>query len=83
MSDENNVEIRIQASQMVRYDQTVTMTRRQWERIKALDEERRVQELAVWLDLSDVSDADDIEDDVDAFVVDGDDKMVKPRDGIE
>lgn len=83
MSDENNVEIRIRASQMVRYDQTVTMTRKEWEKIKAMDEERCVQELAGWLDLSDVSDADDIEDDVDAFVVGSDNKMVKPRDGIE
>lgn len=79
----DTVSIRIQASQMVRYDQTVTMTRKQWEKIKAMDGDRRVQELADWLDRSDVDDADEIEDDLDAFVVDGDDKMVKPRDGIE
>ena len=77
MSDK--IKVRITASHRVKYDQTVEMTRKEWDELKksiVSDDDGTVAE--DWLDLRDVFDSDTIEaDDVEAFVVDENDKILE------
>lgn len=77
----NVCRVRIQASQYVHYDQIVQMTREQWDKIKSSPERRLSAEIDLWLDTSDVSHAEDIdEEEIEIFVCDESGKPVKPED---
>ncbi|MFO1487844.1 MAG: hypothetical protein U1F65_05140 [Verrucomicrobiota bacterium] len=80
------IKVRIECSQRVSYDQTVEMTREEWEKIKA--KPRRKMEncdtspLNSWLDLRNPITSDDF-DDVELDVVDSNGEPVKPADSYE
>lgn len=74
------VTVRVTARQRVSYDQTVAMPRKEWERFKSMDESRAAEFLSDWIDTRNVIDADQIEDDFEAYAVDEEGNAVKPRD---
>jgi hypothetical protein len=82
----DQIRVRILAAQRVRYDQTVTMTPEEWAEFKATPAEDLQESgggLEAWLDLANVSDAEDFDDFFEAFVVDATGKKVTPRDEYE
>lgn len=81
-SQEPKINVRITASCKVHYDQTVKMTRKEWEALKK-SSERAITTggaLEAWLDLADISNADNMEDDFEMEVVDESGKPATPPD---
>lgn len=78
------LKIRITCSERVRYDQTVEMTREEWDELKATParemEDGDMSPLTSLLDLRDPVSSDEF-DDIELDVVDDDNKPVKPADG--
>jgi hypothetical protein len=68
-SSEPTVEIRIRAAQRIFFDQTVTLTRRDYEKLLkafATNSDSKIgDEASKWLDTSDIDDSDDDLEDVD------------------
>lgn len=81
------VKVRIVARHTVHYRQFVTMTRDEWDEMKEMPEDELVDNgggITGWLDLSDIDDADDSLEYVQAVVVDPKtDEPVQPTDEIE
>lgn len=80
---DKHVNVRVVAAQRVHYDQTLAFTVEDWERFKKLSERDARDELVDRLDLRNVVDADDLEDDFEAEVVDITNKPVKPADSYQ
>jgi len=84
VNESEKVLVRITASQVVRYHQTVVMTKEEWAEIKKLDEKKAADAITSWLDLRDVFDSDDIDyDGFEMIAVNEDDKPIKPTDRYE
>lgn len=87
MTNENDkIRVRIMGSERMHYDQIVTMTRKEWEELKATPERDIVSSsfspLNALVDVKDAYDWDGFEN-VEMAVVDDDDKPVKPEDCYE
>ena len=76
---EERIKINITASLTVRYNQTVGMTKKEWESIKAQNESDAGESIKGWLDMRDVFDAGSIEN-FECAVVDSDGNRVSPVD---
>lgn len=75
------VRVRIQARQVVHYNQIVEMSRDEWNELKESEEERAADAAMGWIDTRDVYDADPVEpEDFEAIVVTDDGIPVSPRD---
>lgn len=72
--------VRFTASQTVRYDQTLDLEDEEWERFKQLPPDEAASFVENYLDLHDVCDADPVEDDFEAEVVDEAGKPATPPD---
>lgn len=72
--------VRITASQKVRYSQTITMSREDWEELKAEPGRRAADIVQDLINPADVFDADDIDDDFEVVVVDVNGKEIQPAD---
>lgn len=74
----DKVRVRLQARQMVTYDQVKEMTRHEWEELK----KRSPVAAAEWIDLADINDSQELED-FEAFVCDEEGLPINPSDEYE